>query len=430
MSEERVVLADEEFAALIGIDWGDREHAVSLLDTSTGTIETSDLAHTPEALREWARGLRERFGGRPIAVCLELSKGPLIYALMEHAFLVLYPINPMTMKKYRDAFCTSGAKDDPTDALLLLDILSKHREHLRPWEPDDPLTRKLRRLTEDRRKLVDDRTALTQRLGAVLKDYFPQALDLVGKSLYTITACDFLLKWPTLADVQRARERTIRTFYQTHGVRSRAAIEQRLEMIKTGVPLTTDEAIVESSVSMVRVLAEQLHLLAFAIARYEKEIETLFRQHPDSNIFRDLPGAGAALAPRLLVAFGSDRDRFRSAIDVQTFSGIAPIKKESGKSLKVIRRWKRPKFLHQTFLEFADQSRLKSPWAKAYYQLQKDRGKSHWAAVRALAFKWIRILFRCWQDRTFYDELRYLDRLTRKGSPIVAKMNELLSEES
>jgi hypothetical protein len=36
-------------------------------------------------------------------------------------------------------------------------------------------------------------------------------------------------------------------------------------------------------------------------------------------------------------------------------------------------------------------------------------------AMRALAFKWIRIVFRCWQDRVAYDETRYFTVLAKRG---------------
>ena len=125
---------------------------------------------------------------------------------------------------------------------------------------------------------------------------------------------------------------------------------------------------------------------------------------------------GAALAPRLLVAFGTDRDRFASADEVQAYSGIAPVTKRSGKSCHVTKRYFCNKFLRQTFHEFADHARKWSTWSKAFYQHLRARGHRHHAAVRSLAFKWIRILFRCWKNRQSYDEARYLQQLQSKGA--------------
>ena len=142
--------------------------------------ETSTLDQTPEALQTWIAQLRRRFGGRPVAVAVEQARGALIYALMHVDFLHLYPVNPQTLAKLRKAFYPSGAKDDPGDADCCWKMLMTHRNHLRVWVPDDVLTRSIQLLTEDRRKLVDERTALTNQLTAALKMYFPQALDWFG----------------------------------------------------------------------------------------------------------------------------------------------------------------------------------------------------------------------------------------------------------
>ncbi len=408
-------------AARIGLDWADRHHAVSLREAGSTSVETSRVEHTPEALAQWLGELRHRFGGRPVGVCLELSRGPVIHALLAHDFVIPYPVNPLTLKRFREAFATSGAKDDPTDGALLLELLVKHEDRLRPWHPDDAETRALARLVQARRKAVDLRTKLTQQLRAELKGYFPQALRWTG-DLASRLASDFLLKWPTLEALQRARPQTVRTFYYAHNCRRSDLIEERLAEIPTAVPLTTDPAIVETSALTVQMLARQLQALSPSLARYEEEIEQRFRRHPDSEIFRSLPGSGAALAPRLLTAFGTERDRFGSATEVHQYTGIAPVTERSGNRTHVRWRWGASTFLRQSFHEFARLSIQHSRWARAYYELQRERGKGHHAAIRALAFKWIRILWRCWQDRTPYDEDRYLRALRDRGSPLAQRL--------
>ena len=410
-----------DLAASLGLDWADAHHDVSLQEAGSDTVEHRRIAHTPEALKEWVAELRHRFGGRPVGLCVELSRGPLIHALLEYEFLVLFPVNPLSLKRFRDTFATSGAKDDPTDADLLLELLTKHRDRLRAWTPDDPKTRALGRLVQARRKTVDLRTRLTQQLRAELKGYFPQALDWTGK-LTNQLACDFLLRWPTLHSVQRARPETVRKFYYGHNCRRGDLIAKRLQEIRAAVPLTTDPAIVETSVLTVQMLARQIRLLGPSIARFEEEIDKLLADHPDAELFSSLPGAGPALAPRLLVAFGSNRERFDDAIEVQQYSGIAPVTERSGKKTWVHWRWAAPTFLRQSFHEFAGFSILYSAWARAFYDLQRERGKGHHAALRALSFKWIRILFRCWQDRTPYDETHYLRALHKRGSPLIERL--------
>jgi transposase len=410
-----------EIAAFIGLDWADQQHAMCLQEAGTTRREALKLDQTPEALQAWIQQLRARFGGRPVAIAVEQSRGALIYALMHVDFLHLYPVNPQTLAKLRQAFYPSGAKDDPSDAQLLLELLLTHRHHLRVWVPDDVLTRSIQLLTEGRRKLVDERTALTNQLTAALKIYFPQALDWFG-DLHTGRACAFLQRWPSLQQLQSATTSSVRKFYRRQGYRGEDKLEQLIKNIHRALPLTEDPAVVLASTMMVHALVKQIPSLTDSIAEYDRQIAALFKKHDDSTLFGSFPGAGPTLAPRLLAAFGSDRNRFEFAAEIQQLSGIAPVTEKSGKACWVHWRWSCSKFLRQSFQEFAAQSILKSVWARASYQQQRHRGQSHHAALRALAYKWIRILFRCWKDRTPYDEATYFKSLQLRGSTLASAL--------
>ena len=206
-----------EFAAFVGIDWADRKHDICLLPAGASTPEFSVLPHRPEAIAQWAQGLYQRFTGAPIALCLELTKGPLVYALQRYPFLVLFPVNPTTLAKYRQAFHLSGAKDDPSDARLALDLLITHPEQLSRLEPQSASMRLLQELVEQRRTLVDDVRRLTNRITNALKQYFPQALDWF-QDKDTLVFCDFLTRWPTLKHAQRARKARLEAFFREHNV--------------------------------------------------------------------------------------------------------------------------------------------------------------------------------------------------------------------
>jgi transposase len=408
-----------EFAAYVGIDWADQKHDICLSSTPESEPEYEQIDSTPEALNEWLHGLRKRFPGGNIAVCLEQSRGPLIYQFMKYDFLVLYPVNPKALARYREAFNVSGAKDDKPDSNLLRELVCIHRNHFAPWTPDDVLSRSLTMLSESRRKAVDERTKITNRLTAVLKEYYPQALKLTSSNLYDKMSLDFLEKWPTLKDIKGARDNTIRAFYTSHRSRSDKLIKERLQLVRSAVPLTNDKAILMNSVITVRMLVQQLISLNQSINEYDLALEDIFNQHPDKDIFDSFPGAGDVLKPRLAGAFGTNRAKFPTASNIQEYSGIAPVTRRSGKSTIVQRRRACPTFLLQTFHEYASHSRFKSVWAKAYYDLQRSRGKGHHAAIRSLAFKWLRIIHRCWQDRVAYDEAKYLQSLVKNQSHLL-----------
>jgi len=422
MSKDEDGGRQEEFAAFVGLDWADEKHDVWLRDAATQQTRHQVIEQSPEGLSGWAGELRRQYPDKLIAVCLEQSRGALIYGLMEYPFLVLYPINPLTLAKYREAFTPSCAKDDPTDAEFLCELVTQHRDRLQPWRPDDEQTRLLGLLNEGRRGAVDLRTKMVLQLLATLKKYFPQALALIGEDWDSPMACDFLLQWPDLPSVQRSKPQSVRSFYYGHNCRNKEAVEQRLELIKQAKPLTTDTAVVTSCAMTVKMLATQIRHLNKAIADYEQQIAKVFAAHPDANIFSSFPGAGNAMAPRLLCAFGSDRDRFATPTDVQNFTGISPVIERSGKGTWVHWRWNAPEFVRQSVHEFAKCSLPQCAWAHAYYQMQRERGKGHHAAIRALAFKWLRILFRCWKDRVPYDEAVYLQSLAKGGSAILKYM--------
>lgn len=412
----------KNFAALVGLDWADQKHDVALRAQGSDRVEPSTFQHDPQAIADWIRALRQRFGSGQIAICLEQARGGLIYALMGHENLVLYPINPKTLAKLRAALYPSGKKDDPVDAGLLLALLEHFGHQLTPWRPDDPATRQLMLLVQARRGFVDHATGLVNQLQSVLKTYFPQALQLMGEDLSSPMATDFLKRWPTLGAVQKAKPSVVRAFYYGHHSRSQELIQRRLERIGQAVALTTDRAVMNAQSLAAQSLALALAALRPIIGRYDQEIAQLFASHPDAAIFASLDGAGAVLAPRLLTAFGTDRGRFTDAEAMACYSGTAPVTEKSGQQKWVHRRWARPVFVHQSFVEFAGHSIGFSRWAKRCYEHLVSRGHGHWAALRVLAIKWQRILWRCWQNRTPYDEAIYLQSLQRRGVKIYADL--------
>jgi transposase len=407
-----------DYAVFVGLDWGSEKHSIALQPAGSKEIERYELKQNPEDLHGWLSRLRDKFNGRFVAVAIEQTKGAVIHALMSYDFVHVFRINPKSMADYRKAFSPGGAKNDPADAEYLLEWLTLHRDRIKPWLPDDPQTRALQRLVEFRREVVNQRVALTNRLTQILRDYFPQALDWAGE-IDSVMACDFLSKWPTLEKVKKAKPDTIRTFYRQHGSRSKEVIEERLKAICMAQALTQDTTVIGTSVSVVQTIIRVLRPTMENIDRLDKEIHTRFETHPDVAIFDSFPGAGAVLAPRLLAAMGSDRSRFGSASEVQQYSGIAPVTDRSGKHMWIHRRFACPKFIRQTFHEFAGQSIKWSGWARGYYDMQRSKGKGHHAAVRALAYKWIRIIHRCWKDRVTYNEEVHLNSLRNKGSEIL-----------
>jgi transposase len=413
--------SDQPFAAFIGIDWADTKHDICLQPAGSDKRELIVLAHRPEDIDVWACALRDRFQGQPLAVCLELTRGPIVHALQKYDFFVLFPVNPETLAKYRQAFAPSRAKDDPTDAQLQMELLLHHRDKLRALKPQSTAMRKLLRLVEQRRRLVGEKCRTTNRLTDALKQYYPQALECF-ETRDTGIFCDFLTRWPTLRQAQQARKTTLENFFREHHVPSLSVTQRRITALKNALPLTEDPAVIEPNALLVQALLEQLRVTLQAVKRFDAEIVLVAETLPDYALFRALPGAGPALAPRLLTAFGEQRERYASAAEFQKCAGIAPVTERSGQKSWVHWRWQCSAFLRQTLVEWAGETISRSFWAGTYYRQQRDKGSSHQAAVRALAFKWTRILYRCWKTKTPYDESTYLNALRRHGSPLLEQM--------
>lgn len=409
------------WSACVGLDWGEKQHEYA--EQAPGETRTrGTFSASSEEIHDWVAQLRKRHPAGRVAIVVEQSRGSLIYALMAYDFLEIVPVNPRASKAYRSSRRLSGASSDMLDADLLCDFGLKHQGELRVWQPDDTLTRRLRFLVETRRSFVDQRTALTHQLRAALRLYFPQALEWFGGET-SVALRAFLLRWPTLDELRAAtREDLLAAFRSARCRKVPERMDHLLTALACAMPMTLDRATIETAALEVKSLIGLIEPLDRTVAEYDRTIAEVWATHGDRELFDALPGAGPVLAPRLAVAFGIDRDRFAEASELQCYSGIAPVREQSGQQCWIHARWNCPKFLRQSFHEFAQSSIPKSPWAKAVYREQREHGAGHHAAIRSLAFRWIRILFAVWSQRSQFDEAAHVRRLNQNASPIVRRL--------
>jgi transposase len=413
----KLVKENQPYAFSVGIDWADQNHAIYQRRWVDGQGQQFKISSDPASVRAWLSELKAQLGPQErVVVGFEQSRNSLFELLRaESHWLELYPLNPLTVSRYRQALFTSGAKDDPVDGQLIEELIYHHRDRFRAYEPLSPEVRQLDLLCQQRRKAVDAATSCSNELTSALKIFYPVALDLHDE-LDSPLSLHFLKRWPTLQQLKKAKAKTLRSFYYQHHSRSQRLIEERLEKIATAQPVTEDLALIEPMVLSLQRLIAQLLSLQRSIASFDQAIQELFARHPAHPLFESLPGAGEQLAPRLLAAFGCQPQA--DGLEMQKKSGVAPVLDRSGKSSAVRRRYCRSIFLHQTFFEFAACSIPHCSWAKAFYSQAKARGKTHHVAVRALAFKWIRIIAALWRQQIPYDENRYLQALKNRHSPL------------
>jgi transposase len=254
-SPDQEASAEPTPAIIVGIDWADKQHAFHLV-APDGSELADSFEQTPEAIEQTIHAWRKQSPGTKIEIAVEQSRGALINALLKYDDLTIYPINPAAASNYRGAFAHGGGKNDPVDARLLVQFLRHYRPQLRPLRRDEPLTRELAALCEDRRALVDQRTKLANRLTALLKCYFPCVLALGAAKPYAQFLIRFLRKYPTLADAQKAGRTRLRKFF--FGVGAKAKAEQRLDTIMNAVPLSDDEVLLRTAARKAQAIAAQI----------------------------------------------------------------------------------------------------------------------------------------------------------------------------
>jgi len=404
-------------ALFVGIDWADQHHDVHWIaaDGRTGRRRIDQSAEQIEELLDFLR--REAPGGL-VAIAVEKGRGPLHYALMDRAGLQLYLIDPKQAARYRESFTSGGGKADDTDAALWARLISERHRELKPFTPDDPGTRRLAELCQARRQLVDQRTCLKQNLTALLKTLFPLLLQLGtvdGPLVLTVAQ-----RWADPRTFRRLSPRQLTRLFRNCVTRNDERIAQLVAQVRSTPLITSDGPVLEAGAVRMAAAAAQIAALAPQIETLEELIRQAFAAHPDAPLLEQVPGAGEALAPRLLAAFGSDRDRYANADEVAIVSGIAPRTRQSGQSRQVARRRACSRFLKQTFHEFADAARKWCPWSQAYYALLRQRGMAHHAALRKLARCWIRILYAVWKTRRPYNPDQYLAQLHSQNHPLLA----------
>lgn len=360
----------KDCTVLVGVDWADKKHVCAVKINGKDKSQIGSFLQGAKTIHGWVMALKKKANGGKVAIALEQSKGALLFALLKYDFVVLYPIHPTTVCKYRETWKSSGAKDDPSDALLILELLEEQNKRLSPLTPEPKEIRLLQSLTEHRQKLMHDLKRIGNRVTSAVKEYNPVILELFPKIYKNITA-EFLLTYPSLTAAQAASDKELISFFRKHSSGGQARMEKRISLIRDALPLTEDEAVIESRVFLIKSLALQLKAINEGIKLHDEQIEKLYETLPDKKLFDSLPSTGEVTAPRLLAAIGTNRKKFNSSEELSCFSGISPVIEQSGNKSWTHWRYRCNKVVRQAFIDWANLSVRSSFWAKAFYAQQR-----------------------------------------------------------
>lgn len=402
---------DETARYYAGFDWARKHHDVIVVDVSGRIVADFRFEHTSAGWTLWREKIRQWPG---LVVAVETSFGAVADQLLESGVRV-YPVNPMNAKRYRERKISSGNKTDRHDAWSLADALRLDGHHWRELASQDPVIAELRVLCRDEVALIEERTALINQLQQALHEYYPTALEAFD-DWTSQGAWSFVERFPTAGALVKAGKRGWEKFLHAHQLYRKKTYEKRIATFLKADQWRANPALVEAKSFYVLGKCRQLRVLQSLLDEYRQRIESLFASHPDSALFGSLPGAGLKLAPRLLAEIGSDRSLYDTPLSLQCVAGTAPVSYQSGQMHKVYMRRNCNKSLRYTMYLLADLSRCKCPWAAAYYQGMRKRGKSHAQSLRALGQRWLKILWKMWQTSSSYNAELHLRNQVAHGS--------------
>jgi len=385
----------------VGLDWASREHTVCVIDAQARVIWRATISHTAGGMTALRTKLAKLAASGTLLIAVERPSGLLVDTLVD-AGVPVVPIHPNVLKASRSRYSAAQAKSDPGDAFILADLLRTDGHRFRSLRPLSDETRALRALVRTRDDLVRQRIALANQLRALLEGFWPGAAAMFA-DVDSPIALAFLRQYPTPRRAQHLGEKRLQTFLTRHAYSGHRSAPVLLERLRGAPPGRIGAAEMEANGELVQALVAVLDPLVAHIHRLTAAIAQALAAHTDGPVFTSFPHVGRLNAAQVFAEIGDDRGRFTSAEHLAAEAGVAPVTYESGKHRAVAFRWACNKRLRRALTTFADNSRHASPWAAAVYARARARGCHHPHAVRILARAWLRVLWRCWQDRRPYN---------------------------
>jgi transposase len=398
-----------------GFDWAKDHHFVVIVNSEGQIVADFEFEHSLEG---WKSFVEKTSAWPNLAVAIETSQGAVVDQLLQREYAV-YPVHPVAAQSYRERKVPTGTKTDHLDGWGLADALRVDGHGWKALQPRDPQSEQLRLLCRDEVSLIEQRTALANQLQQALLEYYPAALAAFEDWTAAFT-WDFILQFPTPQDLVNAGKRRWEKFLHTHRLWRPETAEKRLKIFAEAAQFKASDPMVRAKSQLAVSLCKLLRTLEQQLELYRKQIEALFNEHPDHDLFGSLPGAKKVLAPRLLAAIGVNPDRYGSHEVLQAIVGTAPVSYQSGRIHKVHLRWACDKFARHTVHLWADCFRRASAWGQTYYQKKREKGMSHACALRCLGQRLLKIIFRMLTDKKPYDAELHARNQQKHGSWVLA----------
>lgn len=388
-----------EHSLIVAVDWASEKH--DLLLKRNNSYEMLTVPNSAHRLHELFHQLYKENDSKPFPVIYEKERHFLHSALKSlRDILILYPQHPLVIADYRGTRHSSRSKSDAIDCRVLMEYFTRHEDLLMP----EPETKKenLDRLCRDRRDFVNEKTKLIQKAKALLSSYFPDWTSLVNKNLNSKVTLEFLKRYSTPQAVIAASEKELCSFYQEFKCRKFKLTDRLSSRLQLKATISCPFELKLKTFKLAGFL-DQIQALMATIESYDREIEQQFAKSNYHKIITSFPGAGPQCGPRVASFVEKNLPHTASLAQFMKLSAIAPIQDSSGKKNLVKRRYLCDRFNQQTFVEWAGQTLKSEGWQNEFYKGKRKYGMGRNQALRALAFKWLRILYACLQSGKEYN---------------------------
>jgi len=388
-----------QHTAFAGVDWGGHEHQLCVVDGAGHKQVELKVSHDVAGLDELIGALAGC--GNHVPVAVERAEGLLVEHLQAHGHPV-FPVSPRIAARARERYRVAPVKDDRFDAFVLADTLRHEHLHWRPLSVPSPLLAELRALTRDRDRLLETQQATEAQLRSIMESYHPAPARLFS-SMDRQIALAFVADYPTPQVASRVRTARMAGFLRRNGYTGRVPAQVLAERMRANL-LSGSAGTIAGKAHSAKTFAHLLGVMNEALAEFDDAIASVVAEHPDARIFASFPGVGPILTAVLLAEIGEDRHRYPTAQTLLAEAGLAPVTRSSGRSRSVRFRYASNARLREATMWWAFNSLKTSPWAATAFRQARDaRGQRYHRALRGLAARWMRVAWRCWQDRTSYD---------------------------
>jgi transposase len=387
-----------------GIDWGGYEHQLCVVDGEGRKRVELRLTHDRAGLERLDAELAA-LGGR-VSIAVERAEGILVERLLEGGHRV-YPVSPRIAARARERYRVAPTKDDVFDAYVLADTLRHEHPRWRPLRAPSPQLAELRGLVRDRERILAEQVRVEAQLRSILESYHPGAAHLFSSIDRQITLA-FVRRYPTPAHAERIGLARMERFLARESYRGRVPAPVLLARLRAHL-IGGSPGTVAGRRRGALAYCDLLELLNRQLDEFDHALAETLARHPDAKLFGSFPGVGAHTAAVLLAEIGEDRERFPTAAALLAEAGLAPVTRSSGRMRRVRFRYAANGHLRRAFMWWAFTSIRLSPWARDAYEAGRARGQRFHRALRGLAARWARVLWRCWQDRVPYLAARHAE---------------------